>query len=176
MTLRTILTAGVATALSFAASAGRHIDYVNPIIGTNGMGHTFPGACAPFGAVQLSPDTENVPHNINGRYQTDTYAYCAGYQHADSTIVGFSHTHLSGTGHSDLGDVMIMPTTGQLHLTPSTADKHLEGYRSTFSRTPRRLRHRRRIHSHSAHRHPPLYLRNRHRSDPYYSRYGSRHL
>lgn len=133
MTLRTILTAGVATALSFAASAGRHIDYVNPIIGTNGMGHTFPGACAPFGAVQLSPDTENVPHNINGRYQTDTYAYCAGYQHADSTIVGFSHTHLSGTGHSDLGDVMIMPTTGQLHLTPSTADKHLEGYRSTFS-------------------------------------------
>lgn len=132
-TIKSMLTAGAALTLCFAASAGRHIDYVNPIIGTNGMGHTFPGACAPFGAVQLSPDTENIPHNIDGRYQPDTYAYCAGYQHADSTIVGFSHTHLSGTGHSDLGDVMIMPTTGNLYLEPSTADRHLEGYRSAFS-------------------------------------------
>ncbi|MCM1449123.1 MAG: GH92 family glycosyl hydrolase [Clostridiales bacterium] len=109
------------------------VDYVNPIIGTNGMGHTFPGACAPFGIVQLSPDTENIPHNINGKYQGRTYEYCAGYQHADSTIVGFSHTHLSGTGHSDLGDIMLMPTTGELHLTPGTADKHHEGYRSAYS-------------------------------------------
>ena len=133
MKIKHILTVGATIAISFAASAGGHIAYVNPIIGTNGMGHTFPGACAPFGAVQLSPDTENIPHNINGRYQPGTYAYCAGYQHSDSTIVGFSHTHLSGTGHSDLGDVLIMPTTGELHLTPSTADKHLEGYRSAFS-------------------------------------------
>ena len=133
MKIKHILTVGAAIAISFAASAGGHIAYVNPIIGTNGMGHTFPGACAPFGAVQLSPDTENIPHNINGRYQPGTYAYCAGYQYSDSTIVGFSHTHLSGTGHSDLGDVLIMPTTGELHLTPSTADKHLEGYRSAFS-------------------------------------------
>lgn len=109
------------------------VDYVNPIIGTNGMGHTFPGACAPFGIVQLSPDTENIPHNINGRYQGRTYEYCAGYQHADSTIVGFSHTHLSGTGHSDLGDIMLMPTTGELYLTPGTAENHLEGYRSAYS-------------------------------------------
>ena len=74
-----------------------YIQYVNPIIGTNGMGHTFPGACAPFGIVQLSPDTDTVPHNIDGKYQPRVYEYCAGYQHKDSTIVGFSHTHFSGT-------------------------------------------------------------------------------
>jgi len=79
------------------------IDYVNPMVGTKSMGHTFPGACAPFGLVQLSPDTEEVPHNINGQYQPDAYHYCAGYQYDDKTIVGFSHTHFNGTGHSDLG-------------------------------------------------------------------------
>ena len=114
------------------ASAGP-VDYVNPIIGTTKMGHTFPGACAPFGIVQLSPDTENIPHNIEGRYQGRTYEYCAGYQHADSTIVGFSHTHLSGTGHSDLGDFLIMPTTGNLKLNPGTAHEHKDGYRSLYS-------------------------------------------
>ena len=77
------------------------IEYVNPIIGTNGMGHTFPGACVPFGVVQLSPDTDTIPHNVNGKYQGKVYEYCAGYQHRDNTIVGFSHTHLSGTGHSE---------------------------------------------------------------------------
>ena len=71
------------------------IEYVNPIIGTNGMGHTFPGACVPFGVVQLSPDTDTIPHNVNGKYQGKVYEYCAGYQHRDNTIVGFSHTHLS---------------------------------------------------------------------------------
>lgn len=96
------------------------------------MGHTFPGACAPFGLVQLSPDTENIPHNINGRYQPGAYEYCAGYQHKDSTIVGFSHTHLSGTGHSDLGDIMLMPTTGDLYLEPGEAASHHQGYRSAF--------------------------------------------
>ena len=85
------------------------IQYVNPIIGTNGMGHTFPGACAPFGIVQLSPDTDTIPHNVDERYQPRVYEYCAGYQHKDSTIVGFSHTHFSGTGHSDLSDVLMIP-------------------------------------------------------------------
>ena len=84
---------------------------VNPIIGTNGMGHTFPGACVPFGLVQLSPDTDTIPHNVDGKYQPRAYEYCAGYQHKDSSIVGFSHTHFSGTGHSDLGDILIMPVT-----------------------------------------------------------------
>jgi predicted alpha-1,2-mannosidase len=127
------LTAACAAALTAAAWGSAHSQYVNPIIGTNGMGHTFPGACAPFGTVQLSPDTENVPHNIDGRYQGKTYEYCAGYQHHDTTIVGFSHTHLSGTGHSDLGDIMLIPTVGELHLTPGTADNPAAGYRSSFS-------------------------------------------
>ena len=80
-----------------AFSQQRVVDYVNPIIGTNGMGHTFPGPCVPFGLIQLSPDTDTIPHNINGEYQKDVYKYCAGYQYSDPTIVGFSHTHLSGT-------------------------------------------------------------------------------
>lgn len=106
---------------------------VNPIIGTNAMGHTFPGACAPFGLVQLSPDTDTIPHNVDGVYQKNAYEYCAGYQHRDQTIVGFSHTHLSGTGHSDLGDILIMPATGELKLNPGRADTPDEGYRSRFS-------------------------------------------
>ena len=109
------------------------IDYVNPIIGTNGMGHTFPGACVPFGIVQLSPETDTIPHNVDGRYQGKVYEYCAGYQHRDKTIVGFSHTHLSGTGHSDLGDILIMPTTGKIQTNPGTADAPEAGYRSRFS-------------------------------------------
>ena len=109
------------------------IDYVNPIIGTNGMGHTFPGACVPFGIVQLSSETDTIPHNVDGRYQGRVYEYCAGYQHKDKTIVGFSHTHLSGTGHSDLGDILIMPTTGKIQTNPGTADNPEGGYRSRFS-------------------------------------------
>ena len=80
-------------------AAQQPTDYVNPLIGTNGMGHVFPGACTPFGWVQLSPDTDTIPHNVGGVYQKGTYAYCAGYRYQDPTIVGFSHTHLSGTGH-----------------------------------------------------------------------------
>ena len=108
-------------------------DYVNPFIGTAGMGHTFPGACAPFGAVQLSPDTDTIPHNVKGQYQADVYGYCAGYRYDDPTIVGFSHTHLSGTGHSDLGDILIMPQTGQLRLNPGTADNPDSGYRQRYN-------------------------------------------
>lgn len=54
--------------------------YVDPFIGTDGMGHTFPGACVPFGGVQLSPDTDTIPHNVNGKYQPRAYEYCAGYR------------------------------------------------------------------------------------------------
>lgn len=84
-------------------------------------------------SVALSPDTDTIPHNINGVYQPRAYEYCAGYQHKDSTIVGFSHTHFSGTGHSDLGDILIMPTTGALKLNPGTATDPDAGYRSRFS-------------------------------------------
>src|SRR6201995_2437427 len=109
------------------------IQYVHPIIGTQRMGHTFPGATAPFGAVQLSPDTDTIPYEMNGKYNPDVYKYCAGYQYDDKTIVGFSHTHFSGTGHSDLGDFLVMPSVGALKLNPGTVDKPGSGYRSAFS-------------------------------------------
>ena len=105
---------------------------VNVFIGTNGMGHTFPGACFPYGFVQLSPDADTIPHNINGVYQPRVYDYCAGYQHSDSSIVGFSHTHFSGTGHSDLGDILIMPYSGETKLHPGTSDNPDGGYRQRF--------------------------------------------
>lgn len=116
------------------------VGYVDPLIGTKSMGHVFPGACVPHGGVQLSPDTEMVPHNIEGRYQADAYRYCAGYQYDDPTIVGFSHTHLSGTGHSDLGDLLIMPTTGEIRISRGTAEHPETGYRSRFSHATEKAR------------------------------------
>jgi len=108
------------------------VDFVNPFIGTQEMGHTFPGACVPFGFVQLSPDTDTIPYEKAGKYNPPVYRYCAGYQYADRTIVGFSHTHFNGTGHSDLGDFLIMPAVGKLQLNPGTADRPETGYRSPF--------------------------------------------
>lgn len=107
--------------------------YVRPIIGTQKMGHTFPGATVPFGMVQLSPDTDTLSYEENGAYNKDVYKYCAGYQYDDPTIVGFSHTHYSGTGHSDLGDFLIMPTVGKVQLNPGTANHPENGYRSKYS-------------------------------------------
>lgn len=109
------------------------IQYVKPLIGTEKMGHTYPGATVPFGAVQLSPDTDTIPYAVNGRYNPDVYKYCAGYQYDDPTIVGFSHTHFSGTGHSDLGDFLIMPSAGPLQMNPGTADHPENGFRSRYS-------------------------------------------
>lgn len=109
------------------------VQYVDPMIGTARMGHTYPGVTAPFGMVQLSPDTDTIPYAVDGKYTGDVYKYCAGYQYEDKTIVGFSHTHFSGTGHSDLGDFLVMPTVGKLQLNPGTADKPETGYRSAFS-------------------------------------------
>jgi predicted alpha-1,2-mannosidase len=110
-----------------------YVQYVNPLIGKQRMWHTFPGATVPFGSVQLSPDTDEQPHNIGGRYNKDTYKYCAGYQYDDSEIVGFSHTHFSGTGHSDLGDFLIMPTVGEIQMEPGTKGSPRSGFRSSFS-------------------------------------------
>jgi predicted alpha-1,2-mannosidase len=90
--------------------------YVNPFIGTGGHGHTFPGATTPFGMVQLSPDTR-----IDGSWDG-----CGGYHYSDTLIYGFSHTHLNGTGVSDFGDIMLMPTMGEPSL------NNME-YSSTFS-------------------------------------------
>jgi predicted alpha-1,2-mannosidase len=109
------------------------LPYVRPIIGTQRMGHTYPGATSPFGAVQLSPDTDTIPYEQDGNYNPDVYKYCAGYQYDDKTIVGFSHTHFSGTGHSDLGDFLIMPTVGELRLNPGVASQPRSGFRSAFT-------------------------------------------
>ncbi len=107
--------------------------YVDVFSGTKNMGHTFPGATVPFGMVQLSPETDTVHFDKNGKYNEDVYKYCAGYQYDDKTIVGFTHTHFSGTGHSDLGDFLIMPTTGKLKLNPGNKINPESGYRSRFS-------------------------------------------
>ncbi|KLT63790.1 GH92 family glycosyl hydrolase [Pedobacter sp. BMA] len=119
---------------SLVASAQQNlVQYVKPIIGTSKMGHTYPGATVPFGAVQLSPETDTLSYEVNGKYNGDVYKYCAGYKYEDKTITGFSHTHFSGTGHSDLGDFLIMPTKGKLQLNPGTADNPKSGYRSAYS-------------------------------------------
>lgn len=119
--------------LQVPAQTANYVQYVNPLIGTQKMGHTFPGATVPFGSVQLSPDTDEQPHNISGKYNKDAYRYCAGYNYDDREIVGFSHTHFSGTGHSDLGDFLIMPTVGELQMEPGQMGDPKSGFRSAFS-------------------------------------------
>ena len=124
----------VSTAINCAAQQKDNlVQFVNPMIGTQKMGHTFPGATVPFGSVQLSPDTDTLSYEVDGKYNKDAYKYCAGYQYDDPTIVGFSHTHYSGTGHSDLGDFLIMPTIGKVQLNPGTAKNPEDGYRSKYS-------------------------------------------
>jgi predicted alpha-1,2-mannosidase len=130
--MRKLLPLLLAVASTARAQDTNLIRYVNPLIGTEKMGHTYPGATVPFGAVQLSPDTDTITMFNNGKYNPDMYKYCAGYQYDDKTIVGFSHTHFSGTGHSDLGDFLIMPTVGKLQLNPGTEDAPQNGFRSVF--------------------------------------------
>lgn len=101
------------------AATPQPIDSVNPFVGTGAHGHTYPGAQVPFGMVQLSPDT-----------RTEGWDGCSGYHYDDTTIQGFSHTHLSGTGAADLGDILLMPTVGKVALEPGTPG---DGYVSRFS-------------------------------------------
>lgn len=96
--------------------------YVNPMIGTGGHGHTFPGAVTPHGMIQPSPDTRI--HGWDG---------CSGYYIADSLINGFSHTHLSGTGCADYGDILLMPTVGRQVLDPQIDTLQNLPYASSFS-------------------------------------------
>jgi predicted alpha-1,2-mannosidase len=119
---------------SYSVASKLYTDYVNPFIGTAKMGHVFPGATAPFGMVQLSPQTNfELMFEEDGSYNTSTYEYCAGYQYRDTTILGFAHTNFSGTGHSDLGDLLLMPTTGPLVLDPLKTPGGEKGYYSVFS-------------------------------------------
>ena len=99
----------------FIFSANGQSQYVNPLVGTAEHGHTFPGAIVPFGAVQVSPDT-----------RLEGWDGCSGYHYSDNRIYGFSHTHLSGTGCSDYGDILVTPFVG----TPSV---HNEQYAISFS-------------------------------------------
>jgi predicted alpha-1,2-mannosidase len=128
-----LLASAPAIVLAQNAPEENLVQYVRPIIGTQRMGHVYPGATVPFGMVQLSPDTDTIPYEQNGKYNPDVYKYCAGYQYDDKTIVGFSHTHFSGTGHSDLGDFLIMPTVGELRMNPGVASQPGSGFRSAFS-------------------------------------------
>ncbi|WP_242095176.1 GH92 family glycosyl hydrolase [Sphingomonas sp. CROZ-RG-20F-R02-07] len=101
---------------------------VDPMIGTGGEGHTFPGATAPFGMVQLSPDTDT------SCVIRSCYGHAAGYRYEDPTIQGFSHTHFSGAGHSDLGDILVMPVSGaRVPLEPDDSKLPGSGYRSRFA-------------------------------------------
>ena len=102
------------------SSSNNLSEYVNPFVGTGGHGHTFPGAASPFGMVQLSPDTRI----------DDSWDGCGGYHYDDSFIYGFSHTHLSGTGVSDYGDVLMMPTGGPRSIMPSFNPNN---YRSNYN-------------------------------------------
>ena len=112
---------------TLAAQTPAPIDTVDPMIGTGGEGHTFPGATAPFGMVQLSPDTDT------SCVIRECYSHAAGYRYEDPTIQGFSHTHFSGAGHSDLGDVLVMPAAGDaVSLDPGDPKRAGSGYRSRF--------------------------------------------
>lgn len=116
----------IASIINFSSCSEKEkVDYtklVNPFIGTGGHGHTFPGATTPLGLVQLSPDT-----GIEG------WDWCSGYHYSDKSIMGFSHTHLSGTGGADYADILFMPTEGEVRLAPGTKENPDDGYRSRFS-------------------------------------------
>lgn len=129
-----IYTIAIISCTNAFAQTKNFTQFVNPFVGTEKMGHTFPGATTPFGMVQLSPQTNvQTMYKDDGSYNSRTYEYCAGYQYADSTIIGFSHTNFSGTGHSDLGDFLVMPTVGKLVLDPLKTESGEKGFVSSFS-------------------------------------------
>ncbi|MBB5711370.1 GH92 family glycosyl hydrolase [Sphingomonas xinjiangensis] len=115
------------TPLAAQETGGTPYAAADPFVGTGGEGHTFPGAVAPFGMVQLSPDTDT------GCLIRECYGHAAGYRYDDPTIQGFSMTHFSGAGHSDLGDFLMMPVAGDtVVLEPGDAKQPGSGYRSRF--------------------------------------------
>ncbi|MDE3067569.1 MAG: GH92 family glycosyl hydrolase [Verrucomicrobiota bacterium] len=105
-----------------AGAAPEPVDEALPMVGTGGHGHTYPGATVPFGFVQLSPDT-----------RMEGWDACSGYHYSDTNILGFSHTHLSGTGGIDLGELLIMPVTGPLEASDGYEPLDAERFKSGFS-------------------------------------------
>lgn len=128
MNRREFIAAGLSAAAALSATASAEsqspdvTQFVNPFIGTGGHGHTYPGATVPFGMVQLSPDTYN-----------DGWDWCSGYHTSDTSIMGFSHTHLSGTGVGDMLDFLLMPSTRAVQFDPGPRENPDLGYRSRFS-------------------------------------------
>jgi predicted alpha-1,2-mannosidase len=96
--------------------------YVDPYIGTDYHGHVFLGASVPFGAMQLGPTN-----------YTQGWDWCSGYHYSDSLLIGFSHMHLSGTGIGDLGDILVMPYTGELKISRGTVENYKAGFGSKYS-------------------------------------------
>ena len=117
-----IMLLGTACVQKKKEAAINYVDYVNPMIGTDYHGHTFPGAALPGGMVQLSPDT-----GVEG------WDWCSGYHYSDNSVMGFSHLHRSGMGAGDWGDILIMPTIGDVKVVPGSKENPDEGYRSRFS-------------------------------------------
>src|SRR5512135_2886724 len=103
-------------------SPTRLSDYIRPFVGTQGEGNTYPGPSAPFGMVQLSPDTDR-----------DLWDTASGYEYSDTSIMGFTLTHLSGTGIPDLGDFLFMPQVGEPKLVPGSRENPDAGYRARYS-------------------------------------------
>jgi predicted alpha-1,2-mannosidase len=121
--LLSLITAGYSQVKTKHAATTSYTKYVDPLIGTGFHGHVFVGASVPFGAVQLGPT------NIH-----EGWDWCSGYHISDSTILGFQHTHLSGTGIGDLGDISVMPTTGPIMThAGGPKDTQAQGYYSLFS-------------------------------------------
>jgi predicted alpha-1,2-mannosidase len=126
-----LMQAPAAATVGDAAVSDSAYAAVDPMIGTGGDGHTFPGATVPFGMIQLSPDTEI-------KHFKQSYKWAAGYRYEDNSILGFSHTHFSGSGHSDLGDVRFMPIAGDVKLDPGDSERPRSGYRSRFNHADER--------------------------------------
>lgn len=112
-----------------SASAQSLTSYVDPYIGSGGHGHVFVGASVPFGAVQLGPD-----NFYKG------WDWCSGYHYGDSVMIGFAHTHLSGTGIGDLADILIMPYTGDIKLDKGIETAPGSGYASRYSHQREQVR------------------------------------
>src|ERR1041384_1679402 len=118
LSMAAVMRAGPATADGPTPLA----DFVRPFVGTQGEGTTYPGPSAPFGMIQLSPDTEK-----------ELWETASGYEYSDPTIIGFSLTHLTGPGIPDLGDFLFMPQIGEPKLVSGTKSDPESGYQSRYS-------------------------------------------
>lgn len=117
-----LLLAAIVTTNIHAATSERLSDHIRPFVGTQGEGNTYPGPSAPFGMVQLSPDTDR-----------DLWDTASGYEYSDKSIMGFTLTHLSGTGIPDLGDFLFMPQIGAPYFVVGPTNNPDAGYRSRYS-------------------------------------------